>query len=433
VSDRPALDILLVGSGGREHALAWKLQQSPRCRRLVCAPGNAGIEAIAECAPVSAENVPALVALAERERVELVIVGPEAPLAAGIVDELEARGIRAFGPTRDGARLEGSKVFCKEILREAGVATADFAVASEPADAHRHVDRVGAPIVVKADGLAAGKGVFVCDSAPEAHAAIDEIMSARAFGEAGARVVLEARLPGEEASFLALTDGECVVPLATSQDHKRIGDGDTGPNTGGMGAYSPAPIVTAELERAIVDEILRPVVRTLRARGVIFRGVLYAGLMIHDRRASVLEFNVRFGDPECQPLMLRLQSDLVDLCEDVVEGRLAEARVGWDPRAAACVVIAAPGYPGHVEKGTPITGLAEAAREPDAVVFHAGTARDESGRTVVSGGRVLGVTALGATIADAVARAYAATKRIDFPGMQYRRDIGRRAGARPAG
>jgi len=422
-------DILVVGSGGREHALAWKLRRSPRCGRLLCAPGNAGIAGLADCVPVDAGDVAGLVDLVEREDVGLVVVGPEVPLAAGLVDELAARGRRAFGPRRDGARLEGSKAFAKEIMREAGVPTADFAIATNAADAHAHVDRAGAPIVVKADGLAAGKGVYVCATSGEAHAAIDEIMGRRVFGDAGGRVVLEALLPGEEASFLALTDGETVVPLASSQDHKRIGDGDTGPNTGGMGAYSPAPIVTPELEREVVETVLRPVVRVLRERGIDFRGVLYAGLMIDRGRPSVLEFNVRFGDPECQPLMMRLATDLVDVLDAVVDGRLAEVPIAWDPRAAACVVVAAPGYPGPIEKGAPIEGLAEAAADPDVVVFHAGTAIDARGRVVTAGGRVLGVTALGATIPDAVARAYATTARLRFPGMQLRRDIGHRAGA----
>jgi phosphoribosylamine--glycine ligase len=425
-------DILIVGAGGREHALAWKLRRSERCGRLLCAPGNAGIAALAECVPVAADDVAGLVALVEREDVGLTIVGPEVPLTLGLVDELEAHGRRAFGPRRAGARLEGSKVFAKELMREAGVPTADFAIASRAEDAHAHVDRVGAPIVVKADGLAAGKGVYVCTTAAEAHRAIDEIMGERLFGEAGGQVVLEALLPGEEASFLALTDGTTVVALASSQDHKRIGDGDTGPNTGGMGAYSPAPVVTPELEREVVSTILEPMVRALRARGIDFRGVLYAGLMIDRGRASVLEFNVRFGDPECQPLMMRLASDLVDVCDAVIDGRLAATRLEWDPRAAACIVVAAPGYPGAIEKGAPIEGLEEAARAPDAMVFHAGTARDAAGRVVTAGGRVLGVTALGATIAEAVARAYAATGRLHFPGMRFRRDIGHRAGAAPA-
>ncbi len=422
-------DILVVGSGGREHALAWKLRQSPRCGRLLCAPGNAGIEGVADCVPVDAGDVAGLVALVERENVGLVVVGPEVPLAAGLVDELESRGRRAFGPRRDGALLEGSKAFAKELMREAGVPTADFAIVSRADEAHARIDAVGAPIVVKADGLAAGKGVYVCATAEEAHAAVDEIMGRRIFGEAGGRVVLEALLPGEEASFLALADGETVVPLASSQDHKRIGDGDTGPNTGGMGAYSPAPVVTPELEREVVETVLRPVVRTLRARGIDFRGVLYAGLMIDRGRPSVLEFNVRFGDPECQPLMMRMKSDLVDVLDAVIDGRLATTPIEWDPRAAACVVVAAPGYPGPIEKGAPIEGLDEAARDADAVVFHAGTARDASGRVVTAGGRVLGVTALGETIPGAVARAYATASRIRFPGMQMRRDIGHRAGA----
>lgn len=425
------MKVLIVGGGGREHALAWKLGRSPRVERLWVAPGNGGIEPPAEVVDLAADDVAGILAFVERERVDLTVVGPELPLTLGLVDLLAERGFRAFGPSRAAAQLEGSKAFAKELMREAGVRTADFAVFTDAESARRYVRTVGAPVVVKADGLAAGKGVAVCTTVSEAEAAIADMLDRRVFGAAGAQVVVEGFLAGEEASFLALTDGKHVLPLATSQDHKRIGDGDTGPNTGGMGAYSPAPVVTPEVERAVVSEILQPVVDTLARRGITYRGILYAGLMIDGGRASVLEFNVRFGDPECQALLARLRSDLVDLCEATIDGRLAEVAIDWDPRPAACVVVAAPGYPGAVELGGAIDGLAEAGREADVTVFHAGTRRSE-GRIVTSGGRVLGVTALGDTIASAVERAYAATAKIRFPGMQYRRDVGRRAIARGA-
>ena len=419
------MDVLLVGGGGREHALAWKLRQSPRVNRLYCAPGNGGIAALAEIVPIPADDVAALVAFAEQKKVGLVVVGPELPLTLGLVDALAAHGIRAFGPTKEGAQLEGSKAFTKELLAEAGVATARYAQFTDAAAAHAYLDANGAPIVVKADGLAAGKGVYVCATLDEAHAAIDEMMGSRVFGAAGSLVVIEDVLRGEEASFLALTDGTTVVPLASSQDHKRIFDDDKGPNTGGMGAISPAPVVTAEVERRVVED-LQKVVAVLRERGIVYKGILYAGLMIDDGVPSVLEFNCRFGDPECQPLMVRLQSDLVDVCEAVIDGTLDRTTLEWDPRAAACVVIAAPGYPGTVEKGGAIEGLADADRIDDCIVFHAGTKR--AGDAIVTdGGRVLGVTALGATLAAALERAYAAVARVRFPGMQYRKDIGRHA------
>jgi len=423
------MDVLLIGGGGREHALAWKLRQSPRVNRLYCAPGNGGVATLAELVPIAADDVAGLADFAERKRIGLTVVGPELPLTLGIVDTFAARGLRAFGPTREGARLEGSKVFTKELLRAAKVRTARFAEFANAADAHRYLDEIGAPIVVKADGLAAGKGVYVCATVQEAHDAVDEMLDARVFGEAGAVVVIEDVLRGEEASFLALTDGTTVVPLASSQDHKRIFDGDLGANTGGMGAISPTPLVTRKIERQVVEEILKPVVATLRERGIVYKGILYAGLMIDDGVASVLEFNARFGDPECQPLMVRLQSDLVDVCEAVIDGTLDRIELEWDPRPAACVVIAAPGYPGKVEKGATIAGLDAANQVDDCIVFHAGTRRDGDA-IVTDGGRVLGVTALGDTLASALERAYAAIGHISFPGMQFRRDIGKHAAAR---
>jgi len=421
--------ILLVGGGGREHALLWKLAQSRRVRALYCAPGNAGTAALAETVPIAPDRIEDLCDFARARAVDLTIVGPELPLVLGIVDAFEAAGLRVFGPSRRAAELEGSKAFAKDVMRRAGVPTARHATFDDADAARRHVDTVGVPVVVKADGLAAGKGVVVCTSVDEAHQAIDAIMVRRAFGEAGRRVVVEEFLSGEEVSFMALTDGREVVPLASSQDHKRLGDGDTGPNTGGMGAYSPAPLVTPALERAIMDEIMRPVVATLVSGGIPYRGVLYAGLMVENGRARVLEFNVRFGDPECQVLMLRLRSDLVDLVEAVLDGRLAGCVPEWDTRASAGVVLAAEGYPGDPVKGTAIRGLGTAATWTDAVAFHSGTALRD-GETVTSGGRVLTVAALGDGLADAVARAYTGVARISFAGMQYRRDIGHRALAR---
>lgn len=424
-------DVLVVGGGGREHALVWKLRASSRVGRILCAPGNAGIAEQAECVTVGAEDIQGIAELAEREKVDLVVVGPEAPLTAGLVDELERRGIRAFGPNQAAAELEASKSFTKDLLDEAGVRTAAYGAFDDADSAHAYLDKVGAPIVVKADGLAAGKGVTVAETIEEARAAVDSIMRDRVFGEAGARVVLEEKLGGEEASFIALTDGTSVLPLATSQDHKRIGEEDTGPNTGGMGAYSPAPVVSDEMFDEVTKTVIEPVVATLRKRGIVFKGVLYAGLMIEDGKVGVLEFNVRFGDPECQPLLMRMKTDLLDLIDAVIDERLNEVRVEWDPRAAACIVLAAAGYPGTPEKGAKITGIDEANAVADSFVFHAGTGADD-GNVVAKGGRVLGVTSLGQTIGAAVERAYEATAKIVFPGVQFRRDIGRRAIARGA-
>ena len=417
------MKVLIIGGGGREHALAWKISQSPRVTEVLCRPGNGGTTGNV-AGGMGAEE---LATFAEKEAVDLTVVGPEAPLTEGIVDVFTARGLRIFGPAREGARLEESKAFTKEILEEAGVDTAAHGTFTSAEDAHRYIEQKGAPIVVKADGLAAGKGVTVCSSVEEAHRAVDEAMVDNAFGDAGARVVIEEMLLGEEASFIALVDGKNVLPLASSQDHKRIGEGDTGPNTGGMGAYSPAPVVTDEIFARATREVCEPVVAALRARGIIFKGVLYAGLMIHEGRIRVLEFNVRFGDPECQPLMMRLRTDLLDLIDGVIDGHLDKVSIEWDPRPAACVVLAAAGYPGEPTKGDVIHGLEEAATVKDAFVFHAGTRAGAEGTVETSGGRVLGVTALGDSIGEAVARAYEACDKIDWPGLQYRKDIGHRA------
>jgi len=422
--------VLVIGSGGREHALVWKLRQSPRVDALWCAPGNAGIAEDAECVPVAVDDVKGLLRFATERKIDLTVVGPELPLTMGLVDTFTAAGLRTFGPTAAAARLEGSKAFTKELLRHERVPTAFFGVFTDPDDADRYIREVGAPVVVKADGLAGGKGVFICPTVAEALEAVGELMRTRLFGDAGSRVVVEEYLEGEEVSFMALTDGTTVVPLATSQDHKRALDGDRGPNTGGMGAYSPAPIVTPALQDRIVQEIVEPVVRGLARQGIRYTGVLYAGLMIAaDGRAKVLEFNVRFGDPEAQVLLARLRSDLCELIERACDGRLAGATVEWDPRAAVCVVLAAGGYPGAVERGRPIEGLDALRGWGDGMVFHAGTRRAD-GRLVTDGGRVLGVTALGDTVDRAVGEAYAAVDQIRWEGMHYRRDIGHRALAR---
>ncbi|HYR95141.1 MAG TPA: phosphoribosylamine--glycine ligase [Candidatus Binatus sp.] len=424
--------VLVIGSGGREHALVWKLRQSPRVETLWCAPGNAGIAGDAECVPIAADDVKGLLRFATERKVDLTVVGPELPLTMGLVDTFTAAGLRAFGPTAAAARLEGSKAFTKELLRHEHVPTAFFGVFTDPDDADRYIREVGAPVVVKADGLASGKGVFICRTISEANDAVDDLMRSRLFGDAGSRVVVEEFLEGEEVSFMALTDGTTVLPLATSQDHKRALDGDRGPNTGGMGAYSPAPVVTAALQDRIMREIMEPVVRGLARQGIRYTGVLYAGLMIDDGRAKVLEFNVRFGDPEAQVVLARLRTDLCELIERAADGRLAGTTVEWDPRAAVCVVLTAAGYPGAIERGRAVEGLETLAGWREGIVFHGGTRRAD-GILVTEGGRVLGVTALGDTLERAVGEAYAAVGKIRWAGMHYRRDIGHRALGRTVG
>jgi phosphoribosylamine--glycine ligase len=420
------MKILVIGSGGREHALVWKIRQSPRVSQIYCAPGNAGIGELAELVAIAPDNVTELLQFAQGERIDLTVVGPELPLSLGLVDEFEAHGLRAFGPNRQAARLEVSKAFAKELLQQQDVPTAAFGTFTDLDKARRYVLERGAPVVIKADGLAAGKGVFVCSTVEEALGAVEQIMKERVFGDAGNQVVVEEFLEGEEASFLAFTDGKTVLPLASSQDHKRIFDNDQGPNTGGMGAYSPAPVVTPALTDRITADILLPVLHGLRARGIVYKGILYAGLMIQYGQAKVVEFNVRFGDPECQPLMFRLQSDLVDVMEAVIEERLAEVALAWDARPAVCVVLAAGGYPGSYETGMPISGLETLRDWKEGMVFHAGTAKSNDA-VVTKGGRVLGVTAVGADIGKAIAEAYRAVEKISWAGMQYRRDIGHRA------
>ncbi|HWV37569.1 MAG TPA: phosphoribosylamine--glycine ligase [Vulgatibacter sp.] len=420
------MKVLVVGSGGREHALCWKLAQSPRVSELVCAPGNPGIARCARLADVAADDVAGLVELARREGVGLVVVGPEKPLSLGLADALAEAGIACFGPRRAAAEIEASKAYAKGLMERSRIPTAAFGVFDDPAAAKAFAARLSGRVAVKADGLAAGKGVVVCDSVPEAEAAIDEMMVDRAFGAAGARVVIEEKLEGEEASVIALVDGSRIAILAPAQDHKRIFDGDRGPNTGGMGAYSPTPAVDeATLER-VRREVLEPAVRQLAEEGRPFVGALYAGLMITASGPKVIEFNARLGDPETQPILMRLESDLFEAMHAAASGNLEGVELRFSPEAALTVVIAAEGYPGQVRKGDPIEGLAEVDAGDRLVIFHAGTA-ERDGRIVTAGGRVLGVTARGATLAEARTRAYEACSRIRFPGRQLREDIGRRA------
>ena len=426
------MKILVVGGGGREHALCWAIAASPLCTRLYCAPGNAGIAAEAECVGIAAEDVDGLVAFARREGIDFVVVGPEQPLVAGLVDRLAEAGIKAFGPSAAAAALEGSKGYMKDFCARHGIPTARYARFADAEAARAHVRAQGAPIVVKTDGLAAGKGVVVAMTVDEALAAIDAAMVAGQFGSAGAELVIEDFLAGEEASFFALCDGTHALPLAAAQDHKRVGDGDTGPNTGGMGAYSPAPVVDAAMTERIMAEIVRPTLAGMRAEGRPFVGVLFAGVMIGPDGPRLIEFNVRFGDPECQALMPRLMSDLLPALIAAADGQLANFHLRWRDVAALAVVMAAKGYPGAYAKFTPIAGLAAAASQPDVLVFQAGTARRDGG-IVATGGRVLAVVATAPGIAAAQARAYAAVDRIDWPGGFCRRDIGWRAIARAEG
>lgn len=420
------MNILVVGGGGREHALVWKLAQSPKVEKIYCAPGNAGIAALAECLPISAEDVDGLVSKAVELAVDMVVVGPEAPLTMGLTDRLVAQGIRVFGANRKAAQIEGSKAFAKDLMKKNGIPTGDYEVFEDYRAARNYVEKKGAPIVVKADGLAAGKGVFPCQTKEEAFEALDRIMKAREFGTAGDKVVIEEFLTGEEASFLVFTDGRTILPLPSSQDHKAVHDGDRGPNTGGMGAYSPAPVVTPELEKEIMEKIMRPTIDGLAGEGCPYKGVLYAGLMIGEKGPQVLEYNARFGDPETQPLLMRLKSDLFEIFEAIVEGRLNEVKPKWSKKAAVCVVLAAEGYPGSYEKGRVIEGLDQAAQRKKVMVFHAGTA-EKDGRIVTGGGRVLGVCALGDDVEAAISRAYKGVDDISWEGMHCRRDIGRKA------
>ncbi len=420
------MDVLLIGSGGREHAIAWKLKQSAQLGKLYIAPGNAGTAQCGQNVDIADNDIATLVAFAREKKVGLVVVGPEEPLANGVVDAMEAAGIKAFGPTGAAAQLEADKAFAKHLMRSGAISTAEGRVFDRYSDAKAYIASRDEPVVIKAAGLAKGKGVIVCDDPAEGILAAEKIMVDRIFGAAGDTIVVEDKLLGEEASILAFVDGRNIYVMESSQDHKPIGDGDTGPNTGGMGAYSPAPIVTEDMMSRITREILVPTIDAMNRTGTSYKGVLYAGLMITSGGPRVLEFNVRFGDPETQPIFMRLQSDLIEVFLAVCEGRLEEAFLKWDPRPAVCVVMASGGYPGDYEKGKVISGLDEAAQLPDVVVFHAGT-RQQNGQVVTNGGRVLGVTALGTEIAAAKARAYEALDRIRFEGAYCRRDIADKA------
>ncbi|HDZ45482.1 hypothetical protein LCGC14_0194110 [marine sediment metagenome] len=426
------MKVLMIGGGGREHALAWKLAQSAQVEQVFVAPGNAGTAAEAKVTNVAIEatDLESLVAFAQNEQISLTVVGPEAPLVAGVVDRFQAAGLAIFGPSQAAAQLEGSKSFTKDFLARHAIPSADYQTFTEVDPALAYLHKMGAPIVIKADGLAAGKGVIVALSEVEAEAAIRDMLEANAFGDAGARVVIEEFLEGEEASFIVMVDGENVVPMATSQDHKRAYDGDTGPNTGGMGAYSPAPVVTPEVDERIMEQVILPTVRGMAAEGNAYTGFLYAGLMIDAAgNPKVIEYNCRFGDPETQPIMLRLTSDLAELCLAGAEGKLAGRTCEWDARAAVGVVMAAGGYPGSYRKGDVIHGFAE-AEQTGCKVFHAGTAQNAQGEITTAGGRVLCVTALGNSVSEAQQQAYLGVDAIRWDGAEYRRDIAYRAIAR---
>ncbi len=417
--------VLVVGGGGREHALCWKIAQSPKATKVWCAPGNAGIAGVVECVDIGAGDVEGLVRFAKEQRVDLTVVGPEEPLVKGLVDRLEEEGLRAFGPRKSAAELEGSKAFAKDLMQRYLIPTAGFRTFRRAEEARRYLETHDSyPLVLKADGLAAGKGVIICRNAQEALAALSTIMVDKRFGNAGDTLVIEDFLVGEEASIMAITDGTNILPLPSSQDHKALGEGDQGPNTGGMGAYSPAPVIDEAMMRQIERSILVPTIHAMKSEGRAFRGVLYCGLMITPGGPKVLEYNVRFGDPEAQVLLPRLDGDWLDVFTSAADGRLDQAAFSWDPRPAVCVVMASPGYPAKATTGAPIAGLDEEVA--DTVVFHGGTARDGD-RIVTAGGRVLGVTGFGDSIAAARDRAYARVETIRFPGVHYRGDIGAKA------
>lgn len=419
------MNVLVIGGGGREHALVWKISQSPKVKKIVCAPGNAGIKGLARCVDVDPSDIEGLLGLAVKEAIDLTVVGPEAPLVAGLVDAFEAEGRKVFGPRKAGAILEGSKVHAKNFMSKYKIPTASFRAFSNPGEARDYIQNNVDACVVKADGLAAGKGVIVAESKDEALKAVEEIMVDRAFGSSGDSIIVEELLEGEEVSILAFTDGKTIVPMVSSQDHKRAFDGDMGPNTGGMGAYSPAPIYTPEIHETVVRHVLEPVIEGMAAEGVRYKGVLYAGLMLTADGPKVLEFNVRFGDPETQPVLFRLKSDFVEIMLAVTEDRLHEAEVSWFDEPSVCVVLASGGYPGSFEKGKPIFGL-ENVYHKDVVVFHAGT-KMERGQVVTSGGRVLGVTAKGSSLQEAIDKAYNCIELISFENMFFRKDIGSKA------
>jgi phosphoribosylamine--glycine ligase len=420
------MKILVIGSGGREHALVWKIAQSPLVTKVYCAPGNPGIGELAENVAIKVDDLPGLLAFAKQEQIGLTVVGPELPLSLGIVDLFEENGLKVFGARKNAAIIEASKAFSKDLMKKYHVPTAAYEVFTEIEPAISFIDSLGLPIVVKADGLAAGKGVIIAQTREEAIETVTDMLSGNAFGNAGSRVVIEEFLRGEEASFLAFTDGRNIIPLASAQDHKAVFDGDKGPNTGGMGAYSPAPVVTPAIHEKVMQEVMRRTVDGMAAEGRPYKGVLYAGLMIDDGEIKTLEFNARFGDPECQPLLMRMKSDIVPVLLATAEGDISSIELEWHDKAAVCVVMAAGGYPGEYRKGDVISGLDKAAAIEDLFVFHAGTAKKD-GMYTTNGGRVLGVTALGATVRDAIAQAYDGVAAITWPGVHYRTDIGKKA------
>ncbi|MDK2877360.1 MAG: phosphoribosylamine---glycine ligase [Thermoanaerobacteraceae bacterium] len=417
------MKVMVVGGGGREHALVWKIAQSPRVEEIFCTPGNAGIKKIARCVDISAEDIKALADFAEKKSIDLTVVGPEAPLVEGIVDEFEARGLKAFGPNKAASQIEGSKVFAKNLMEKYNIPTAAFRVFDNSIDAINYIDSIDAPMVVKAEGLAAGKGVVVAKDKDAAVSAVKSIMEQRIFGKAGARVVIEEYLEGPEVTVLSFCDGKIAVPMVSSRDHKRVFDNDEGPNTGGMGAISPAPAYSMELAEVVEKEIIQKTVEAMAAEGIPFKGVLYTGLMLTKNGPRVLEYNCRFGDPETQVVLPRLKTDIVDIMEACIDGTLEKMRIEWKDEKAVCVVLASGGYPGPYEKGKVIKGLSEAEAE-GALVFHAGTA-EKNGKIITTGGRVLGVTALGDTEDKARQEAYNAISKISFEDMHYRKDIGK--------
>ncbi|RJO63827.1 MAG: phosphoribosylamine--glycine ligase [Candidatus Omnitrophota bacterium] len=420
------MKVLVIGSGGREHALVWKIAQSRQVKRIFCAPGNGGISDLAECVNIKPEEVSELLRFAKQEKIDLTVVGPEVPLVAGIVDIFRAHQLKIFGPEKNAAQLEASKVFAKKLMKKYAVPTAAFRSFEKVAPAKEYMREQSVPIVIKADGLAQGKGVVVANSIEEAEQAIVAIMEDRIFGDAGKKIIIEECLKGQEASILVFTDGKHIIPLASSQDHKRIFEQDKGPNTGGMGAYSPAPVVNARLFQEIIDTIVEPTIKGLASEGIVYKGVLYAGVMITEQGPKALEFNVRFGDPETQAILPRLDSDLVEVMRATIEGRLNNVVLKWKEEACVCVVCASKGYPGAYEKAKEIAGLLEAGTMKNIVVFHAGTEKKD-GKYFTSGGRVLGVTGSGITIQDAIHNVYRAVEKIAFSGMHFRRDIGQKA------
>jgi phosphoribosylamine--glycine ligase len=426
------MKVLVVGGGGREHALVWKIAQSPKVSKIYCAPGNAGISEQATLVPIKANDLKGLLDFALKEKIDLTVVGPEEPLTRGIVDLFESKGLFVFGSSQKAAEIEGSKAFAKEMMRKYHIPTGSYEIFEDPKKAMGYIRKQGTPIVVKADGLAAGKGVIVCNTVEEAIQSVERIMVDKIFGEAGNRLVVEEYLVGEEASYIAFTDGKAILPMASSQDHKAIFDGDKGPNTGGMGAYSPAPVVTDEVHEKILEKVLRPIIQGMGEEGRPYKGVLYAGLMIHDGHPRVLEFNARFGDPETQPVLMRMKGDIIPILEACIKGNLSGCEIEWDSRASVCVVMASKGYPGDYEKGKPISGLKEVSQMKDVFVFHAGTAQID-GQMATNGGRVLGVTGLGKDIPRAIERTYQAVKKISWEGVHYRTDIGQKALCSPIG